>query len=140
MVCFHFSEFPTGDHARLSGAIPCRYDRNVVSRTQNRNIQLSVLTNVRLVPQSIPYGRLVCLWISFSYTATWTLSMSVATANTAGHTKKVTTNATLLVGMFVPFVTDRSNLTLSQATVSGTSSAPSSSSHHKHRAMNSELE
>lgn len=51
-----------------------------------------------LVPQSAPYGRLVCLWISFSYTATWTLSMSVATANTAGHTKKVTTNAFLLIG------------------------------------------
>lgn len=51
-----------------------------------------------LVPQSIPYGRLVCLWISFSYTATWTLSMSVATANTAGHTKKVATNAMLLIG------------------------------------------
>jgi ACS family allantoate permease-like MFS transporter len=51
-----------------------------------------------LIPQSIPYGRLVCLWISFSYTATWTLSMSVATANTAGHTKKVTTNAVLLIG------------------------------------------
>ncbi|CAO2654934.1 Nn.00g116670.m01.CDS01 [Neocucurbitaria sp. VM-36] len=51
-----------------------------------------------LVPQNIPYGRLVCLWISFSYTATWTLSMSVATANTAGHTKKVTTNAFLLIG------------------------------------------
>ncbi|KAF7192467.1 putative transporter, partial [Pseudocercospora fuligena] len=51
-----------------------------------------------LVPQSIPYGRLVCLWISFSYTATWTLSMSVATANTAGHTKKITTNAILLIG------------------------------------------
>ncbi|KAF2163960.1 hypothetical protein M409DRAFT_68203 [Zasmidium cellare ATCC 36951] len=51
-----------------------------------------------LVPQSVPYGRLVCLWISFSYTATWTLSMSVATANTAGHTKKVATNAMLLIG------------------------------------------
>ncbi|KAF2704112.1 MFS general substrate transporter [Pleomassaria siparia CBS 279.74] len=51
-----------------------------------------------LVPHSILYGRLVCLWISFSYTATWTLSMSVATANTAGHTKKVTTNAFLLIG------------------------------------------
>ncbi|KAH9907076.1 major facilitator superfamily transporter [Xylariomycetidae sp. FL2044] len=45
-----------------------------------------------------PYGRLVCLWISFSYTATWTLSMAVATANTAGHTKKITTNAMLLIG------------------------------------------
>lgn len=51
-----------------------------------------------LIPKSIPYGRLVCLWISFSYTATWTLSMSVATANTAGHTKKLTTNAVLLIG------------------------------------------
>jgi hypothetical protein len=51
-----------------------------------------------LVSQDVPYGRLVCLWISFSYTATWTLSMSVATANTAGHTKKVTTNAILLIG------------------------------------------
>ncbi|GKT83070.1 major facilitator superfamily transporter [Colletotrichum tofieldiae] len=45
-----------------------------------------------------PYGRLACLWISFAYTATWTLSMSVATANTAGHTKKITTNAMLLIG------------------------------------------
>lgn len=51
-----------------------------------------------LIPQSLPYGRLACLWISFSYTATWTLSMSVATANTAGHTKKITTNAVLLIG------------------------------------------
>lgn len=51
-----------------------------------------------VIPQSIPYGRLVCLWISFTYTATWTLSMSVATANTAGHTKKITTNALLLIG------------------------------------------
>lgn len=51
-----------------------------------------------VIPQSIPYGRLVCLWISFTYTATWTLSMSVATANTAGHTKKITTNAVLLIG------------------------------------------
>lgn len=51
-----------------------------------------------LVPQNVPYGRLACLWISFSYTATWTLSMAVATANTAGHTKKVTTNAVLRTG------------------------------------------
>lgn len=51
-----------------------------------------------LIDESKPYGRLVCLWISFTYTATWTLSMSVATANTAGHTKKITTNALLLIG------------------------------------------
>jgi MFS transporter, ACS family, allantoate permease len=51
-----------------------------------------------LVDKSRPYGRLVCLWISFTYTATWTLSMSVVTAHTAGHTKKITTNAVLLIG------------------------------------------
>lgn len=44
------------------------------------------------------YGRLVCLWISFTYTATWTLSMAVATANTVRDTKKITTNALLLIG------------------------------------------
>jgi hypothetical protein len=54
-----------------------------------------------LIDQSIPYGRLACLWISFTYTAAWTLAMSVATANTAGHTKKVTTNAVLLIGYCV---------------------------------------
>ncbi|KAL4946053.1 major facilitator superfamily domain-containing protein [Aspergillus oleicola] len=47
---------------------------------------------------SNPYGRLVCLWISFAYTASWTLCMSVATANTAGHTKKITTNAMVIIG------------------------------------------
>lgn len=51
-----------------------------------------------LIDQNRPFGRLACLWLSFAYTATWTLSMSVATANTAGHTKKITTNAMLLIG------------------------------------------
>lgn len=51
-----------------------------------------------LLTNDTPYGRLACLWITFTYTATWTLSMSVATANTAGHTKKITTNAFLLMG------------------------------------------
>ncbi|KAL5002902.1 major facilitator superfamily domain-containing protein [Aspergillus recurvatus] len=52
-----------------------------------------------LLPSSNPYGRLVCLWISFAYSAAWSLSMSVATANTAGHTKKkITTNAFLIIG------------------------------------------
>jgi ACS family allantoate permease-like MFS transporter len=51
-----------------------------------------------LLPQTNPYGRLVCLWITFSYTASWSLSMSVVTANTAGHTKKATSAAILLIG------------------------------------------
>lgn len=59
---------------------------------------LAGVLGLRLISQSNSYGRLACLWISFSYTASWTLSMSVATANTAGHTKKITTNAILLIG------------------------------------------
>jgi len=37
-------------------------------------------------------------WISWTYTATWTLCMALATANTAGYTKKITTNALVLIG------------------------------------------
>ena len=37
-----------------------------------------------LLDESNAYGRLACLWISLAYTATCTLSMSVAVANTAG--------------------------------------------------------
>ena len=51
-----------------------------------------------LLPQHNPYGRLVCLWITFSYTATWSLSMSVVTANTAGATKRGTSAAMLIIG------------------------------------------
>lgn len=59
---------------------------------------LAGIIGLWLIDNRKPYGRLACLWISFAYTATWTLSMSVATANTAGHTKKVTVNAFLLIG------------------------------------------
>lgn len=59
---------------------------------------LAGIIGLWLIDNAKPYGRLACLWISFSYTATWTLSMAVATANTAGHTKKITTNALLLIG------------------------------------------
>ena len=59
---------------------------------------LAGILGLWLIDKTAPYGRLACLWISFAYTASWTLSMSVATANTAGHTKKITTNAMLLIG------------------------------------------
>ncbi|KAF7528440.1 hypothetical protein G7054_g10138 [Neopestalotiopsis clavispora] len=59
---------------------------------------LAGVCGIWLIDDTKPYARLVCLWISFTYTATWTLSMAVATANTAGHTKKITTNAMLLIG------------------------------------------
>lgn len=59
---------------------------------------LAGVVGMWLLPQTNPYGRLVCLWITFSYTASWSLSMSVVTANTAGHTKKATSAAILLIG------------------------------------------
>lgn len=59
---------------------------------------LAGVVGMWVLPQSNPYGRLACLWITFTYTATWTLSMSVVTANTAGHTKKSTSAAVLLIG------------------------------------------
>ena len=59
---------------------------------------LASTVGTRLVPQSVTYGRLVYLRVSFSYTATWTLSMSVATANNVGNTQKATNNAVFLIG------------------------------------------
>ncbi|KAH7133974.1 major facilitator superfamily domain-containing protein [Dactylonectria macrodidyma] len=59
---------------------------------------LGGLLGLRLLSQDNSYGRLACLWVTFCYTAAGTLSMSVAIANTAGHTKKITTNAMLLIG------------------------------------------
>lgn len=60
---------------------------------------LAGIIGLHLLPsESSPWPRLTCLWLSFCYTATWTLSMAVSTANTAGHTKKITTNAFLLMG------------------------------------------
>ncbi|KAL5618058.1 hypothetical protein FOVSG1_000280 [Fusarium oxysporum f. sp. vasinfectum] len=59
---------------------------------------LAGVLGLYFLPHSDAYARLACLWMSFSYTSTWTLSMSVSMANTAGHTKKITTNALLLIG------------------------------------------
>ncbi|KAH7219488.1 major facilitator superfamily domain-containing protein [Fusarium oxysporum] len=59
---------------------------------------LAGVLGLHFLPHSDAYARLACLWMSFSYTSTWTLSMSVSMANTAGHTKKITTNALLLIG------------------------------------------
>lgn len=59
---------------------------------------LTGILGLWLIDEQHPYARLGYLWISFAYTATWTLSMSVTVANTAGHTKRTVTNATLIIG------------------------------------------
>ncbi|KAL4920665.1 major facilitator superfamily domain-containing protein [Aspergillus aurantiobrunneus] len=83
LACFFASHYP---NARLTIMLTCIIP-----------FLVGVL-GLRLLPPSKPYGRLVCLWISFAYTASWTLCMSIATANTAGHTKKITTNAMVIIG------------------------------------------
>ncbi|KAF4971633.1 hypothetical protein FZEAL_9793 [Fusarium zealandicum] len=62
---------------------------------------LAGVLGLHLLSQDNPWGRLACLWVTFTYTASGTLNMSVATANTAGHTKKITTIAMLLIGYCV---------------------------------------
>ncbi|KAH7324758.1 major facilitator superfamily transporter [Stachybotrys elegans] len=83
LACFFASKYP---NARISVMLACLAPF------------LAGVLGLWLIDQSVPFGRLACLWISFSYTAAWALCMSVATANTAGHTKKITTNALLIIG------------------------------------------
>ena len=43
-------------------------------------------------------GRLICYYLTGPYNAAFVLILSLSTANTAGHTKKVVTNAVLFLG------------------------------------------
>ena len=47
------------------------------------------------------YGRLAALYMSYFYLGPYVVGLSLATANTAGHTKKVTTNALVFVAYCV---------------------------------------
>jgi len=43
-------------------------------------------------------GRLICYYLTGPYNAAFVMILSLQTANTAGHTKKVVTNAVLFLG------------------------------------------
>jgi len=43
-------------------------------------------------------GRLICYYLTGPYNAAFVMILSMSTANTAGHTKKVVTNAILFLG------------------------------------------
>lgn len=43
-------------------------------------------------------GRLICYYLTGPYNAAFVMILSMSTANTAGHTKKVVTNAVLFLG------------------------------------------
>lgn len=44
-------------------------------------------------------GRLICYYLTGSYNASFVLILSILTANIAGHTKKVVTNAMIFLGV-----------------------------------------
>jgi hypothetical protein len=86
-------------------------------------------------------GRLVSYYLTGPYNAAFVMVLSMSTANTAGHTKKVVTNGSL----FPPTSQPPSHLLTppsqqpasSSATAPATSPAPSSTSPRKPRATNS---
>lgn len=53
---------------------------------------------LRYVPQSSHAGRYICYLLTGPYNAAFVLILSLQIANTAGHTKKVVTNAVLFLG------------------------------------------
>ncbi|KAF3407313.1 hypothetical protein DPV78_001090 [Talaromyces pinophilus] len=53
---------------------------------------------LRFVPLDRKVGRLICYYLTGPYNAAFVLVLSMQIANTAGHTKKVVTNAVLFLG------------------------------------------
>lgn len=53
---------------------------------------------LRYVPLDQHVGRLICYYLTGPYNASFVMVLSLSTANIAGHTKKVTTNAALFLG------------------------------------------
>ncbi|PIG89169.1 MFS allantoate transporter [Aspergillus arachidicola] len=49
--------------------------------------------------ESNKVGRLICYYLTGSYNASFVLILSILTANIAGHTKKVVTNAMIFIGV-----------------------------------------
>lgn len=56
---------------------------------------------LQFLPSTHQVPRLIAYYLTGPYNASFVLLLSVLTANTAGHTKKLLTNATLFVGVCV---------------------------------------
>ncbi|KAF2443408.1 MFS allantoate transporter [Karstenula rhodostoma CBS 690.94] len=91
--------------------LSCVYANNHFS-TQHRHtrcwfILLYTLPNIagtfglRYIPQQHHVARLWCYYLTGAYNASFVLVLSLAVGNTAGHTKKVVTNAFLFLGYCV---------------------------------------
>ncbi|KAJ9217077.1 hypothetical protein DTO166G4_1132 [Paecilomyces variotii] len=96
-------QVPYGVFIALS-ILCCVYLNN---RFENRRclfILLFLMPNIagafglRFVPLHQKVGRLICYYLTGPYNAAFVLVLSMQIANTAGHTKKVVTNAVLFLG------------------------------------------
>ncbi|KXT05015.1 hypothetical protein AC578_10337 [Pseudocercospora eumusae] len=86
----------------------CVYLNDYMSRKGRQTrcyfILLFLLPNIagafglRFLPQSHRGGRLACYYLTGPYNAAFCMILSMTTANTAGHTKKVLTNGVLFLG------------------------------------------
>jgi ACS family allantoate permease-like MFS transporter len=56
------------------------------------------IIGLRLIDDSRPWGRLISLWLCFSFASPYRIGMALVNANTAGHTKRITTNAMYIIG------------------------------------------
>ncbi|KAJ4348752.1 uncharacterized protein N0V89_010130 [Didymosphaeria variabile] len=92
--------------------LSCVYLNNYFSTTTARQtrcwfILLYLLPNIagtfglRYIAQEHHLARLWCYYLTGSYNAAFVLILSLAVGNTAGHTKKVVTNAFLFLGYCV---------------------------------------
>ncbi|KAI0026123.1 putative MFS allantoate transporter [Xylariomycetidae sp. FL0641] len=57
---------------------------------------------LRYVDARQQVGRLICYYLTGPYNAAFVMILSLQTANTSGHTKKVVTNAVLFLGQLPP--------------------------------------
>ena len=100
-------QIPYGVFIALS-ILVCVYTNDWVARKgYNSRIYFLVLFlipniagcfGLRYVPLDQHVGRLICYYLTGPYNAAFVLVLSLQTANIAGHTKKVTTNAALFLG------------------------------------------
>lgn len=60
---------------------------------------LSGAFGLYFLPDDNQVGRLICYYLSGPYNAAFVLFLSLSTSNVAGHTKKITANALLFIGV-----------------------------------------
>lgn len=101
-------QVPYGAIIALS-ILSCVYLNDYFSTKLNKNMRcwfiiLYMLPNtagafgLRFVPTDQKIARLWCYYLTGPYNASFVLILSLVTANTAGHTKKVVTNAFIFLG------------------------------------------